>query len=67
MLEQDYKSEHSEDNDSQNVTLEDLIAVTFGAEDTLDFTTQLKDLIKEDGGNDEILESDRHSSEYFDE
>lgn len=66
-IEQDYNSGGSDENDSQNVTLEDLIAVTYQAEETFSFTNQIKDLIKEDGGNDNIPESDRHSSEYFEE
>ena len=41
--------------------------MTYGAEETLSFTTQIKGLSKEDGGNAEIPESDRHSSEYFDD
>lgn len=36
-LEHDYKSD-IEDSESQNVTLEDLIAVTYGAQDTMSLT-----------------------------
>ena len=45
-LDQDYHSD-SEENETQNVTLEDLIAVTYG-DQTMSLTAQIKDMINED-------------------
>lgn len=46
-LDHDYQSD-SEEDESQNVTLEDLIAVTYGPNDSMTFSQQIKSFIKND-------------------
>ena len=63
-MDQDYHSD-SEENETQNVTLEDLIAVTYG-DQTMSLTTQINDMINEDSHSAEQLMR-RRSDETIEE